>query len=248
MKSLSDRMKRYEAATRLQLVPRMPTIIRVDGKAFHTLTKRMQRPFDPEFYQCMYSTAVFLCSNAQGCKFGYVQSDEISILLVDYERLESMPWLDAVLQKMCSISASLATSQFNYELAQRFPDIGRVGHFDARVFQLPRSEVVNYFIWRQRDATRNSILTAGQSIIGHKKIRGLKTDQIKDLLAAKGKAWNKEYSVAQQRGAGILKRNFTINAGTDQEALRTEWCVDYEMPILSGDRNYVGQYVGSEEP
>jgi len=108
--SLGDRMKSfYEDRFRLQLPRRTNILIRIDGKAFHTYTKGLNRPYDTDLMDDMNETTKFLCENIQGAKMGYVQSDEISILITDYDDIDTQGWFDYNLQKMCSISASLAT-------------------------------------------------------------------------------------------------------------------------------------------
>ena len=111
--NLGDRMKTYENVTRAHLVRRMPVIIRIDGKAFHTFTRGFQKPFDQILMKTMQDTMKYLCENIQGCVLGYTQSDEISLLLIDYQTLTSDAWFDNTVQKMCSISASMATLAFN---------------------------------------------------------------------------------------------------------------------------------------
>ena len=111
--SLGDRMKRYENTSRYYLSPRNYTIIRVDGKAFHTYTKGLERPFDLKLISDMNETASFLCKNIQGAKFAFVQSDEISIVITDFENINTDAWFDGNVQKITSISASLATAKFN---------------------------------------------------------------------------------------------------------------------------------------
>ena len=186
--SLGDRMKGYENISRIYLTRRTPIIIRIDGKAFHTFTRGFARPFDDVLVKSMQDTAKYLCENIMGCKLAYTQSDEISLLLVDYEKLETQAWFDNNLQKMVSVAASMATMVFNkffrnnidewgYGNLPDFEDGGTnqkvdptllkqcqtyfsrcdKAMFDARVFILPKEEVNNYFIWRQQDATRNSI-------------------------------------------------------------------------------------------
>ena len=110
---LGNRMKDYEQRTRIKLPRRTNTIIRMDGKAFHTYTKGLDRPFDENLMYDMNATTQFLCENIQGAKIGYVQSDEISILLTDFDKLTTDAWFDYNVQKMVSVSASLATGKFN---------------------------------------------------------------------------------------------------------------------------------------
>lgn len=116
---LAKRMKRYEAVSKTTLVTRMPVILRIDGKAFHTLTRGFQKPFDRVLNLSMMETMRFLCKNIQGCVLGYTQSDEITLVLVDYKKLTSNPWFDYEVQKMCSVGASMATVGFNNAFARR---------------------------------------------------------------------------------------------------------------------------------
>ncbi len=180
----------YEDRTRFKLARRTNTIIRIDGKAFHTYTKGLERPFDLGFMEDMNKTTEYLCQNIQGAKFGYVQSDEISILITDYDDISTHAWFDGNLQKMASIAASLATAEFNRlrlirkmntTVATAGSILEQFKHamFDARVFQIPyQEEVLNYFIWRQQDATRNSISSVAQSLYSTKELHGKKTNEM----------------------------------------------------------------------
>ena len=111
--SLGDRMKQYENIPKNQLMRRQPVIIRIDGKAFHTFTRGFQRPFDNILIKSMQETMKYLCENIQNVKFSYCQSDGISLLLTDYENINTAAWFDYQVQKMCSIAASMATLAFN---------------------------------------------------------------------------------------------------------------------------------------
>ena len=123
--SLGDRMKEnYENRAKTYLVRRMPVIIRIDGKAFHTFTSGFQRPYDTIFHNAMNGTTKFLCENIQGCKIGYTQSDEITLLLTDYDTLTTAAWFDYGVQKICSVAASIATLAFNKAFAKAFNEWG----------------------------------------------------------------------------------------------------------------------------
>jgi tRNA(His) 5'-end guanylyltransferase len=217
---LGDRMKgNYEDRTRFSLPRRTYTIIRVDGKAFHTLTKGMPKPFsalfkDNVFNGFMDKAAKALCKHIQGAQFAYVQSDEISVLLIDFEKTTTDAWFDGNIQKMASVAASIATAAFNkarlihlFErgFAMEFPEIKtldgetiakmieiiKVGEFDARVFTIPDPiEVENYFIWRQKDATRNSVSMAAKSLYSTKELEGKSSSDKQDMIHAKGENWN----------------------------------------------------------
>ena len=115
--SLDARMKEfYENVPKQKLVRRVPVIIRIDGKSFHTFTRKLKRPFDDLLIRTMQETTKYLCENIQGCTLGYCQSDEISLLLTDYETLDTSAWFDYKVEKLVSVSASMATKAFNSNL------------------------------------------------------------------------------------------------------------------------------------
>lgn len=218
-----------------------------------------------------------------GCKLAYTQSDEISLLLVDYEKLEAQAWFDNNLQKMCSVSASMATLAFNkffrnnidewgYDNLPDFEDGGTnqkvdptllkqcqtyfsrcdKAMFDARVFILPKEEVNNYFIWRQQDATRNSIQMVAQSNFSQKELQGKNCNVLQDMLhEQKGINWN-DYPTVYKRGSCIIKVYDVIIQYDEVGNIcgsteRTKWIVDKEIPIFTQDRNYINKYVMLEE-
>jgi len=236
---LGDRMKDfYEDRFRYKLPRRTNVIIRIDGKAFHTYTKGLNRPYDVALMEDMDETTKYLCENIQGAKIGYVQSDEISILLTDYDDLGTSAWFDHNLQKMCSIASSLATAKFN-ELRfkrnlkvmedTRKPDEiflnwdkQKLAMFDARVFVIPYDEeVVNYFIWRQQDATRNSISMAAQSMYSHSELNGKKVDDMQEMIFQKGFNWN-DYPTRFKRGSAIVKVKEFFKRPKDSKAKGTK--------------------------
>lgn len=171
--NLGNRMKgNYENRTQTWVPRRTYTIIRIDGKAFHSYTKGLTRPFDNGLSDAMNATALFLCQEIQGAKFGFVQSDEISILMTDFDNIETDVWFGGNVQKIVSVAASLATAKFNAVRP------GKLAMFDCRVFTIPDpTEVVNYFIWRQKDTIRNSIQAVAQSIYSPKQLNGKNTVQ-----------------------------------------------------------------------
>jgi tRNA(His) guanylyltransferase len=249
---LGERMKEfYEHRFRTKLPRRAYTIIRIDGKAFHTYTKGLNRPFDDGLIEDMNNTAIFLCKNIMGAKMGYVQSDEISILLTDFDTLDTQAWFDYNIQKMVSIAASLATSEFNrLRLVRSCTDFDgdltfdamdkeeiinfKMAQFDARVFQIPsRIEVENYFIWRQQDATRNSISSVAQSLYSHKELNGKKTNEMQEMIFQKGINWN-DYDFREKRGAVIGKVEYEVGEG-DERSIRSRWEV-IDTPIFTQDR------------
>lgn len=259
---LGTRMKEnYENRTRYFLPRRSYTIIRIDGKAFHTYTKGLERPFDQGLIEDMDETAMYLCKNIMGAKFAYVQSDEISILITDFEQINTQAWFDNNLQKMCSISASLATAKFNQlRMTRQFTleDIdartkAHVGYledmnttlamFDSRVWQIPqRSEVENYLIWRQQDTVRNSISSVAQSMFSAKELHKVTTNQMQDMIFKKsGINWN-DYDAKLKRGRIIVKKEYVVN----ETALRTKW-VSEGAPHFTQEREWFTNNIPANE-
>jgi tRNA(His) 5'-end guanylyltransferase len=274
--ALGDRMKKYEYITRTYLVPRMPVIIRLDGKAFHTFTRGFKRPFDEVLISTMQDTTKYLCENIQGCVLGYTQSDEVTLVLVDYKKLNSCAWFDNNIQKMCSIAASMATFAFNrffvanlnafYEFNTDI-DLTEIGYhitfseeddgkyyeaykkaaekgamFDARVFNIPKEEVCNCVLWRQNDATRNSVEMVAQAHFSHGVLQNKSQSQMQDMLMLeKGINWN-DFPVHQKRGSCCIK----VQGDEDK---RPKWIIDKNIPIFKGDgRKYIEDLVFVGEP
>lgn len=182
--NIGDRMKRYERVSETHLMCRTPTIIRIDGKAFHTWTKKLQKPFDENLLLWMAHTTRFLVDNIQNAVFAYTQSDEISILLRDYDNHNTDQWFDANVQKMCSVSASLATAKFNDLVNSHGEpyDTMPLAFFDSRAFNVPENEVCNYFIWRQQDCIRNSISALATHVMGHKECQGVNCTDLQEKM------------------------------------------------------------------
>ena len=213
--SLGSRMKEnYEHRTRILLPRRTYTIIRLDGKAFHTYTKGLKRPFDKQLISDIDETARFLCENIQGVKLAFVQSDEISLVLTDFDKITTNAWFDGNIQKMVSVSASLATAKFN-ELRP-----GKLAFFDSRVFTIPeRAEVINYLIWRQQDTVRNSITAVAQFLYSHKELFKKNTNQMQEMCFQKGVNWN-DYDDGLKRGRIIVKIGHV-----KENVIRTKWVI-----------------------
>lgn len=229
---LGIRMKTfYEQIPKTKLMRRCPVLIRIDGKAFHTFTRGFKRPFDEVLIRSMQETTKHLCENIQGCVLGYTQSDEITLVLIDYKKLTSSAWLDYEVQKMCSIAASMATMFFNKEFAfnvgMHIGFLDRTGFiltdegneyasalrnaidsgamFDARCFNTPKEEVTNCLYWRQLDASRNSIQMLGQANFSHNELHNKSCNEIQDMLMVqKGVNWN-DLPTHQKRGSCVVK-------------------------------------------
>lgn len=273
--TLGDRMKNnYENITRYYLTRRMPVIIRVDGRNFHTFTKGFKKPFDDVLVKTMQDTMKYLCENVQGCVLGYTQSDEISLVLTDYAELTTDAWFGNNLQKMCSVSASMATLAFNKAFNDNIvkyidnnldADCGvtkdlteytkilinarnKGAMFDSRVFTIPKEEVCNALIWRQQDATRNSIQSVGQANFSQKELHGKSCNNIQDMLMLqKSINWN-DYSTTLKRGSCCIKIDDGVTKYDEVGNIcdyipSSKWVVDNEIPIFTQDRNYVEKLI-----
>lgn len=260
---LSDRMKAYENISRIYLTKHSPVIIRIDGRAFHTLTRGFKRPFDELFMRTMQQTALRLCQEISNCKFAYVQSDEISILLTDFGK--SQPWFGNNLQKLVSVSASIATlhfnrifkdeiaktsmpeftAPFNEKYSSYFTALNTAfengATFDARAFVIPENEIRNYFIWRQRDAIRNSIQMLAQSEFPRKELFGKNCSElIKMLHDEKNIDWSSLHTPKKQ-GCCITK-NFLSEDDTDKN-----WVVDINIPDFIKNTDYINNLVYTKD-
>lgn len=213
----------------------------------------------------MQETMKYLCENIQGCVLGYTQSDEITLILVDYKKLNSSAWFDYEVQKMCSISASMATMAFNKIFADNVSDymydadvtdwntyeklvatyhaaIAKGAMFDSRCFNIPKEEVTNLVYWRQLDATRNSIQMVGQANFSHSELQNKTCNNIQDMLMVqKGINWN-DFPTHHKRGTCCVKGYFEQNA--DGCYMTSGWYIDKEIPIFKGDgREYIEKLI-----
>ena len=266
------RMKKYEYVSRTYLTTRTPVIIRIDGKCFHSFTRGFKKPFDEILSGTMQGTMKYLCENIQGCVLGYTQSDEITLILVDYKDIDTCAWFDYNIQKCASIAASMATMAFNrlfkqinddwwFGLTNKWVESGMTKNtfipnsdielynkhslainqkgamFDARVFNIPKEEVCNNILWRQQDATRNSIQMVGHANFSDKQMHGKNTSQIQDMLMLeKGINWN-DFQTKYKRGSCCVRK-------VNEQTGRSEWVIDNEIPIFKGEgRKYIDNLV-----
>lgn len=219
--ALTQRMKEnYEMRARSYLTRRTPVIIRLDGCHFHTFTKGFNKPFDKILNKTMQDTAEYLCKNIQGCKYAYTQSDEISLLLIDYDTFDTDAWFDYQIQKICSVSASLATLAFNKFYSENIAEYTdstdefkkyakkiSTAYFDSRCFNIPKEEVVNYFVDREKDAIRNSKASLAQSKFSQKELMNKSADEMIEMVKTKfGIDWN-DFDGEQKWGTHIYKVN-----------------------------------------
>lgn len=241
------RMKRYEEASDIVLTRRMPVILRFDGAHFHTFTKGFKKPFDEILMKTMQDTMIDLCKNIQGAVFGYTQSDEITIVLIDYQTLETDAWFDYRLEKMCSHGASMASRFFNKHFIENVEAVhGNISalsiedarqyviykrryfgaDFDCRAYNVPKEDVCNCVLWRQKDASKNSIQALAQSLYSAAELKGVSCEALKSkMLNEKGIDWE-ALNTSKKHGTACRKQNKI-------------WTLDLDMPRLQTNREYV---------
>ena len=250
---LGTRMKEfYEAVPKTRLVRRTPVAIRIDGKAFHTFTRGFEKPFDEVLGKAMRETMKYLCENIQGCVLGYTQSDEITLILIDYKKLTSSAWFDYEVQKMCSIAASMATMAFNKFFSEAVQDwywedplvtnlklpskenlkeiytkaLDKGAMFDARVFNIPKEEVANLIYWRQLDATRNSIQMVGQANFSHSELQNKSCNVIQEMLFQERDInWN-DFPTHLKRGSCCVKSEATTTCAKTVDGQVITWAAE----------------------
>lgn len=262
---LGTRMKTfYENIPKTRLMRRVPVAIRLDGKAFHTFTRGFQKPFDFVLMDTMQQTMKYLCENIQNCVFGYTQSDEITLILVDYQKFTSDAWFDYEVQKLTSVSASMATMAFNKYFSENVVEynlthdplvkrreglfdnyisaVEKGAMFDARCFNIPKEEVTNLIYWRQLDATRNSIQMVGQAHFSHDELQDKTCNMIQDMLMTKyGINWN-DFTIPCKRGTACIKVATKVTENIKREPQpfgedRVTTTIIEERPIWVIDKN-----------
>lgn len=224
--TFGERMKNYEYVTRNYLTNRVPVIIRIDGKAFHNFTKGLDKPCDKVFLQAMAQTTKELCEQIPRVIIGYTQSDEISLVMMNTSNKNSDLWFSNNLSKVISVSASIATLEFNKafgNLAIQFDmDNGTMfdnpakdskyrskiftACFDSRAFNIPEEEIINYFIWRQKDCQKNAVSSTARTMFSHSELLNLNQQQQKDkMFNEKGFDFNNAFTQDFKTGCVFIK-------------------------------------------
>jgi len=274
--SLADRQKEYENITRTYLIPKQPVIIRIDGKAFHSYTKQkcFSKPFDKNISLAFEKSTKELCESLQNVEFAYHQSDEVSIFLKDYTEEKQQQFFNGNIQKIVSVATSQFTYFFNKNIKELLETnvIGDItlkpAFFDGRVFNLPLHEVSNYFIWRQRDAIRNSITSHSLAYFSQKELHKKNSDEKVNMLDKLAFEKNdstimwKELDISLQRGTVYYKIDIEekikdlpqniidiyIKQGKEisDTVIRNRWMIDYNIPIFSENKNFIERFVINE--
>jgi len=223
-KGLADRIKKYESISHYSLFPRMPVMLRLDGKCFHTVTKDLNKPFSRPFIDAMVFSACEVAKEMQGFKVGYVQSDEATFCLTDYDRLETQGWFDYDLSKMVSISAALMSVAFNTYFPADKRDLRPLPVFDSRAFSVPPDDVVNAFLWRAKDWERNSLQMYARSFFSHKELMNKNNSEIHEMLHGIGKNWVLDLTDQERNGTFLISGVEGIETWTD--VLPTYWAIN----------------------
>jgi tRNA(His) 5'-end guanylyltransferase len=225
---LGRRMKQdYEDALRLFVPRRSYVVIRIDGRGFHTFTKQLERPYSRQLADALDQAALGLCQEMIGCRFAYGQSDEYSFLLTDFEKENAPLWFDGNLQKIVSVSASLFTGYFNRAFAGE-----KIAAFDSRVLVISqRAEVEKYFLWRQLDASANSLNMLASAHYPHADLVGKSNTEKHELLFEKGVNWAKQ--------PADFKRGRVVRRSADGAA----WEIDLTIPVFNRDAGYLAALV-----
>lgn len=229
--TLGNRMKSYEAHETLRRsMQRLPLCVRMDGRAFHTFTRGLDRPFDEGFSRAMIETTKYLVEETNA-KVGYTQSDEITLVFWDGS-YRSEPLFGGKLFKLTSVLASMTTAKFNSLVPMLIPKrVGRFGIFDARVFQVPSlEEAANLLLWRWLDARKNSISMAAQSVYSAKQLHQKDSGAKLEMLQEKGVVW--EDYPSHLKGGTFIQRKKVERLLTEEELDRIPEAHRPEGPVI----------------
>jgi tRNA(His) 5'-end guanylyltransferase len=226
-------MKKYEESYDVRLPIRMPILARYDGVSFGKYTKKLNKPFDEGLIDAMAEAGIEICKRISGAKIAYIQSDEISVLYMYYQRFDSQPAFSNKLQKLNSIPAGIASSVITEQSPKFFNGIVNRAFFDGRAWVQPEADVTNYFVHRQKDWIRNSVQMLARSLFSQKKIHKKNTSEMQEMIAETGQNWN-DLSHRVKYGQCIIKQG-------------NDWVVDKEIPLFTLNRNYIEKLLEVEE-
>lgn len=200
---LGGRMKGYEVSTPAIVAPSRPIVIRIDGRAFHTYTRGLDRPFDAQLARDLDTAAAALCADVDGAQFAYLQSDECSIVIPQRSTHAGEHWFAGKTQKIASVAASLFTAHFNRARG------GDIAQFDARVIALPDpGEVRAYLCWRQADARRNAVSMVAAAHFSHRQLHGVPTPQRREMLRDVGVDVERDHDPRDLLGRLVFRETY----------------------------------------
>ena len=260
--SLGDRMKNYENVTRQYLIPKQPVIVRIDGRHFHSYVKQpwVKAPFDRNIILAFQSAAVKVCEEISNVQFAFHQSDEVSFFLKDYKSIEDQMIFKGNIQKIASIFASKFSNHFNSIISRLVREEYNnefsvsFGEFDARVWNIPKEEVINYFVWRQRDWEKNSVTAYAIKLFSHEEVNLLHTNEKKEKIKTIGKDWDKLETFLKRGSAfkkviieqkikelpeAAIKQHVKMNLMPEDTVERKKWVVDANPPRFEELKDYI---------
>jgi len=260
--TLGDEQKKYEQLKAGETAMfGLPVIARLDGRGFHNFTKGLRRPYDEALSSCMMDTAIYLL-NLANPNIVYTQSDEITLIWANQyeEDKETKVFFKGKIQKMVSILAAMATSEFQCSMRQRIESkADEQPLFDCRVWQVPNLQVAaENLLWREMDATKNSITMAASAYYPHKELEGKHSGDKHEMLLQKGINWN-DYPNFFKKGSYFTKRKTLVNLTKDElekipEKHRPEGPIERSVvaelliPKATSIANLVGVYFRGEDP
>jgi tRNA(His) guanylyltransferase len=258
--ALGERMKSYEDVNRTYLTAGIPKLLRLDGKAFHTLLRGAEKPYDISVMDSMVKAAAAVMKEIGGsARFAYIQSDECSIAINDKMTIDSEPWFGNNVQKMVSISSAIMSVNFT----QAFNDpntkhrfaiptaqvdavaLMRPAYFDARIFQVPNVvEMHNAVLWRQFDASKNSISQYARSYFSHKELQNKNGSEMQDMMMLqKNFNWNNAPTWTKR---GVLvyridrsRKDDIVSTCKNLEIINGNIAVDWEIPKFSEEPSFL---------
>lgn len=249
--SLGSRQKDYEKAYDYQLIKRLPIVIRIDGRSFSRVCRKVKKPYEPFLLEVMADTMFYVATEIDGAVFAYQQSDEITIVVKNDQSSNSEPWYANRIQKIASVSASLATLEFNRAINKFKDKLDLTGDamFDARVFAVPTvNEAVNNLIWRQQDCIRNAVSGAAQELLGRKigkrtalkMLHGQSTlNKVNIMRSECGVDFEEEYPASFRMGVAAYKIPFLYTSKDGDISTRKKWTLDWDIPNFVADKDFV---------
>lgn len=246
-KNLKERMEYFKKLCDYRLTPNSYVLAHIDGRAFsHMVKKKFKLPFDDTFINMMNETAIYICKNVQGCKIAYTQSDEISLVITDFDNPNSDSFFGYRLCKMQSIIASLATGKFNQmaienlvkdcstteEIQAVISDFKPL-QFDCKVWTVPTyNDAFAWLLYRQNDCIKNSKQQAAQTYIRHKELNKKVTDDQISLLKEKtGIDWESDYDNGKKYGRLIYKENIQCTSEKYGDFIRNAFVSHNATPL-----------------
>lgn len=242
---LKDRIASYQEASDYKLLPRLPLIITVNGRASAKGTSLLDKPYCSKFAECIFSTTMRLCSEVEGALFGYQHNDEIVIVARNDQSPETTPWFDNKIQKICSVASSIATLHFNN--CATTIDLNLMGEpvFIANVFAVPTlAEAINTIIYKQQSNFHTSVQFACFYELLNKKydkhtikemLAGLSIDEKIDLLRQECNIDFNQYPTSFRRGVACYKAPKLV----DGELVKHKWTLNDDLPIFTKDQSFL---------